>query len=75
MRPLLNKLVSVGTTSTETDSLLVPEELTAFNMTVYVLSFVNGDTPSKESADILTGLYICGGSNGTKVAPLSVEYW
>ena len=56
MRFEVHKLVTVGTTSTETDSLLNEPELTAFNLTVYVVPFVKGVAPLVDSVCMFTGL-------------------
>jgi threonyl-tRNA synthetase len=55
-RPVGNKLVIVGVTLAETDSILDPPEFTAFNLTLYVVPFVKRVTPSDESVFISTGL-------------------
>ena len=55
-RFVVDKVVVVGTTLTETDSLLDPPEFTAFNFTVYVVPFVKRVTPSDDSFVMFTGL-------------------
>ena len=56
MRFVLDKLVVVGTTSTETESLLDVPEFTALNLTVYVVPLFKGVVPSTESVVMFTGL-------------------
>ena len=56
MRPVVSKLVTVGVTLIDTDSLPDAPEFTAFNFTVYVVPFVKGVEPSDDRVVMFTGL-------------------
>ena len=59
---------ATGVAVTVDDAGLVPTAFTAFNCTLYDVSFVKPVIVTEETAPVA-------GLNGVKVAPLSIEYW